>query len=184
MTFWLCVGMVIAPVQSSAQQQTAPPTAPAPVVQGTDADQPKAPAADTPPSLAFPGAPADDQSQPATTPKPATPVINPKTGLPYTAEELREKEIDKYDPLKRDTTTPPPANGATPLTDRKQPDPVTEPAAKIAPLPGSVAASDQAAAAATVRRNHRVPDKVRRRVPHRIPILPKKAIPATPGPPS
>ena len=137
MTFWLCVGMLSTPVQSSAQQPTAPPLQ---GTQGTDADQPKA---DTP---AVP-APADDQPQPAT-PKPAAPAINPKTGLPYTAEELREKEIDKYDPLKRtpDTTTPAANGAATPLTDRKQPDIATEPAAKGAPLPGSIAA-DQAAAA-------------------------------------
>ncbi len=78
MTFWLCVGAVITPVQSSAQQPTVP------VAQATDPDQPVTP---TP----APTVPADDQSQPATTPKPAPVAINPKTGLPYTAQELREK---------------------------------------------------------------------------------------------
>ncbi len=126
------------PIKSSAQQPTVP------AVQGTDSDQPKAPERAAPASAA----PADDQSQPAATaPKPAPVVINPKTGLPYTAEDLREQEIDKYDPLKREQNTAAPATqGSTPLTDRKQPDAVADPAAKTAPLPGSVAASDQAAA--------------------------------------
>ena len=149
MTFWLCVGAVIIPQQSSAQQPAVP------AVQGTDADQPKLPAPEvtppdaTPPSLAFPTAPGDDQSQPAPAPKPAPVAINPQTGLPYTAEELREKEIDKYDPLKRGTDPSAPAQaGATPLTDRKQPDAVADPASKTPPVPGSIAA-DQAAAAAS-----------------------------------
>jgi hypothetical protein len=126
----------MSPVQSSAQQPAVP------AVPGTEASQP---AAATPASPA----PAGDSTEPASTPKPA-PAINPKTGLPYTADELREKEIDKYDPLKRDQdTTPPPTNPSTPLTDRQQPGIATEPAAKMGPLPGSVAASDQAAAAAS-----------------------------------
>ena len=94
-----------------------------------------------------PTLPADDSTQPATTPKPAPVAINPKTGLPYTAEELRQQEIDKYDPLKRDQDTATPAQDSTPLTDRKQPDTVADPAAKTPPVPGSIAASNQAAAA-------------------------------------
>lgn len=140
MTFWLCVGVAMTPVQSPAQQPAVPAVLTAP------ADQPSDPAA-TPATT-----PADDQAKPATTPKPAPVAINPKTGLPYTAEELREKEIDKYDPLKRDpdtTSTAPQGStpqDSTPLTDRKQPGIATEPAAKMGPLPGSLA-SDQAAAA-------------------------------------
>ena len=66
-----------------------------------------------------------------------------------TTKELREKEIDKFDPLKRDADPAAPAQpGATPLTDRKQPDAVADPAGKTAPVPGSIAA-DQAAAAAS-----------------------------------
>jgi hypothetical protein len=135
MTFWLCL-VVMTPAQSSAQQPSVP------VAQATGADQPKDPAQ-------APAAPGDDSTQPATTPKPAPVAINPKTGLPYTPDELREKEIDKYDPLKRDQDTPAatPQQGSTPLTDRKQPDAVADPAANAAPLPGSVAASNQAAAA-------------------------------------
>jgi len=139
MTFWLCL-VVMIPVQSSAQQPAVP------VAQGTDADQPKVPA----PAVPATAVPGDDSTQPATTPKPAPVEINPKTGLAYTNEELREREIDKYDPLKRDQDTLTPATqGSTPLTDRKQPDAVADPAAKAAPLPGSIAASDQNAAAAS-----------------------------------
>jgi hypothetical protein len=136
MTFWAC--LVVMAAQSSAQQPSVP------VAQGTGADQPPAPT----PAAPAPAVPADDSTQPATTPKPAPVAINPKTGLPYTTDELREKEIDKYDPLKRDQdTTTPATQGSTPLTDRKQPDAVADPAAQAAPLPGSVAASNQDAAA-------------------------------------
>ena len=124
-TFWLCMLVAMTPLQSSAQQQ------PAPAVQGTGDDQPQ---------------------QPAATPNPApasvNPAVNPKTGLPFTPDEMREKEIDKYDPLKPDPTAPTDATGtATPLTDRKQPNAVADPSGKPAPIPGSVAASDRAASA-------------------------------------
>ncbi len=87
---------------------------------------------------------AGDPAQPAApSPQTAPAATNPATGLPYTAAELREKEIDKYDPLKPavDPTVPDPIR----LTDREQ-----APAAAASltpsdteqPLPGSVAASN------------------------------------------
>ncbi len=83
-----------------------------------------------------------DLPQPATTTAPSAPAaINPATGLPYTPAELREKEIDKYDPLKPavDPTVPDPIR----LTDRGQPAaPDANPGNSELPLPGSVAASN------------------------------------------
>jgi len=137
-TMWLCFWAVMIPVQSSAQQNQQP----APVLQGTGGDRP-------PPPEAAPAANGDDQSQqPPAAPKPApAAAVNPKTGLPYTADELREKEIDKYDPLKPIPATE--TQDGNPLTDRKQPDIVADPSGKAAPIPGSIAASDQAAASAS-----------------------------------
>ncbi len=78
----------------------------------------------------------------------ASPVpIDPKTKLPLTPAQIREREIDKYDPMKPlpDTTTP-----ESTLTDRElpagaTPPETTDPNSAAAPLPGSVAASNAAA---------------------------------------
>jgi len=68
--------------------------------------------------------------------------VDPKTGIPLTPDQIREKEIDKYDPLKRDVD--PTAQDQYPLTDRKQPEAIANPD-KETPLPGSVAESETAA---------------------------------------
>src|SRR6185437_300031 len=125
MTFWLCAAAFMIPLQAPAQQPSTPATAPAttpltaPANQGT----------------------GTDPSQPATT-TPSPVPTNPKTGLPYTPEELREMEIDKFDPTKK---IPPPGStqqDIAPLTDRKQPDAVVDPASKAAPPTGSIAAEE------------------------------------------
>lgn len=92
--------------------------------------------------------PADDSTPaPAADDTPA-PVVDQKTKLPLTPAEQRDREIDKYDPLKpADSTT----SDANPLSDRELP---TGPASAKqpantgadAPLPGSIAASNGAAA--------------------------------------
>ncbi len=72
-------------------------------------------------------------------------ILDPKTGLPLTAAEIREKEIDKIDPMKANAPAADP--NANRLTDRNLP---TAPAnysnpyasKDSAPLPGSVAASN------------------------------------------
>lgn len=78
------------------------------------------------------------QQQPADEPSPQK--INPKTGLPYTPAELREMEIDKYDPMKRNVDP----TDDNRLTDRERPKAL--PTKPVDPLPGSVAAmnADQA----------------------------------------
>jgi hypothetical protein len=77
-------------------------------------------------------------------------VIDPRTGLPLTPEELREREIDKFDPMKRDfdfsgvnsTNT----NGSQ--TDQQQQQQSGQPQSnREKPLPGSVAAMNADAAA-------------------------------------
>ncbi|HEU5021209.1 MAG TPA: hypothetical protein VFT60_04945 [Bryobacteraceae bacterium] len=73
------------------------------------------------------GIPGADRDQ---TPAP----VNPKTGLPYTPAELRQMEIDKYDPMKRDVD---PATDPNRLTDRQAPTAV--PGRTLDPIPGSLA---------------------------------------------
>jgi hypothetical protein len=78
---------------------------------------------------------AGDLQTPGTDQAPAAPVpINPKTGLPYTPAELRQMEIDKYDPMKRDVD---PATDPNRLTDRQAP--AATPGRKQDPIPGSIA---------------------------------------------
>ena len=77
---------------------------------------------------------------------PPPPEIDPATGLPISAADQREKEIDKYDPLKPDPT----AKDPNPPTDRKQPDPDQNPTEKKPPpAPGSVAESNADAASSS-----------------------------------
>lgn len=67
-------------------------------------------------------------------------MIDPKTGLPLTPEELREREIDKFDPMKRNVD--PAAQPTTdPLTDRQQPT-AGNTDTNTKALPGSSANSD------------------------------------------
>jgi hypothetical protein len=76
------------------------------------------------------GIPGADQDQAPPAPVP----INPKTGLPYTPAELRQMEIDKYDPMKRDVD---PTTDPQRLTDRQAPTAV--PGRALDPIPGSIA---------------------------------------------
>jgi hypothetical protein len=126
MTFWLCAGAFMIPLPSPAQQPSTPAasSATAPATQGT----------------------GTGQSQPAATTPTAVPT-NPKTGLPYTPQELREMEIDKFDPMKKNPDTTSSQQNITPLTDRKQPMTVADPASKAAPPTGSIAAEQAAASA-------------------------------------
>ena len=96
-------------------------------------------------------APAPDTVQPLTPAPDTTPApvpIDPKTKLPLTPAEIREQEIDKFDPMKRsvDPTSQPKAD---PLTDREQPAANRTPSASDStaePLPGSLAAQTAALA--------------------------------------
>jgi hypothetical protein len=78
-------------------------------------------------------------------------VIDPKTGLPLTPAELREKEIDKFDPMKRDYDFTGAANANAAQTDQQQQQsqqPSGQPQSSAdKPLPGSVAAMNADAAA-------------------------------------
>lgn len=96
-----------------------------------------------------PQAPVPGNLQTPGTDQPATPPAktNPKTGLPYTAAELQEMEIDKYDPMKRDVDpAADPTADPNRLTDRQNPAALPN-QKKPDPLPGSVAAMDQQQAA-------------------------------------
>ena len=101
-------------------------------LQGQQAAVPETTASQTPAA-----APPDE-------PVPA-PTIDPKTGLPISAADQHEKEIDKYDPLKR--SVDPTESDTNRLTDREQPKSTatsTATASGSPPLPGSVAASNAA----------------------------------------
>jgi len=80
-------------------------------------------------------------------------VIDPKTGLPLTPAELREKEIDKFDPMKRDYDFNGTANANGAQTDQQQQQGQQtsgqSPGSADKPLPGSVAAMNAASAAAS-----------------------------------
>jgi len=112
MTLLLCLGGLLSPLRS---QQVTPPV----LQTGTGDDQLPAandtPAPDTPsPDMPLPGATPD--VAPAGESAPV--MVDPKTGLPITAAEQREKEIDKYDPMKRATDTS--TQDANPVTDPNQ----------------------------------------------------------------
>ena len=66
--------------------------------------------------------PDDNQPQPAAAgdqaQQPAAPV-DPKTSLPLSPEEIRQREIDKFDPMKRNVD--PASPGSNPVTDRQPP---------------------------------------------------------------
>ena len=68
--------------------------------------------------------------------QPPQAAIDPKTGLPLTPAEVREQEIDKYDPMKRAAK---PASDATPLSGRD--DSTANPNERTAPRAGSAAES-------------------------------------------
>ncbi len=81
-------------------------------------------------------------------------MIDPKTGLPLTPAELREREIDKFDPMKRDYDFSGAANANGAQTDQQQQQPQDQqpsgqPQSTDKPLPGSVAAMNADAAAAS-----------------------------------
>jgi hypothetical protein len=119
---WLCMWAGLSTMQ--AQQSPAVPVA----QNGAGAAQPEQPVA------------AGDQLQQPAQSAPAP--VDPKTGLPLTPAEQREREIDQYDPMKRGPV--PGAGDPHALTDREQPTAIANQDDKAAPLPGSVAASDQA----------------------------------------
>jgi hypothetical protein len=127
MTMWLCLWVTATPHQASAEQA-------APALRLPDGSQ----AQETTPG---PGTALSDTQ--SAQPAPPVAIIDPATGLPLTPEQLHDREIDKFDPLKRDVD--PTAKDSNPLIDRKQPDAVTSPKAKNAPLPGSVAADEASA---------------------------------------
>jgi len=85
----------------------------------------------------------DVQTPQTDQPAPAPVPINPKTGLPYTPAELREMEIDKYDPMKRDVD---PTLDPNRLTDRQAPGALPN-QTKAQPVPGSIAAMNEQQAA-------------------------------------
>jgi hypothetical protein len=106
---WLCVGASLPLLHA----QVAPPNQ----GQQPPADIPQPPATNT-----------------NTTPAPV--VIDPKTGLPVMPADVREQEIDKFDPMKRNVN-PVAQPDASPLTDRQQPGQAADPDAKPKPQSGS-----------------------------------------------
>ncbi len=106
---WFCLWASLPALHG---QTSTPPIVPAQANEDTAALVPSSPVA-TPSSVAAP----DDQDDkaPVTNPTPKPPV-DPKTGLPLTPAEQREKEIDKYDPMKRDQDILP---GSVPVTPGK-----------------------------------------------------------------
>ena len=145
----LCLCALISPLLAQPTPQAPrPPDAasdplPPPPQEVQQPPAPPSPATDAPPPA--PVSPASDAAptQPDNTP-PALPTV-PTGALPLTPAEQREKDIDKFDPMK--PLEIPGQQDATPLTDRKVPAPPARSGSQPAPLPGSLAAmtADQTA---------------------------------------
>ncbi len=144
----LCLWGLLCPLRAQPTPQALRPPDPAtdplpPPPQ--DVQQPPAPpspATDAPPPA--PDSPATNAqpAQPDNTPPPLPEI--PTGALPLTPAEQREKDIDKFDPMK--PLEVPGQQDANPLTDRKVPPPRTRSGSQPAPLPGSLAAMTAAQA--------------------------------------